>query len=101
MAHFQLELPDPLLGRAQFNGKLMRQVHGPVAIRIRRLGRLLQQGNDRLARTLDGVAVAAQVLGFGRKWYRVLGFWSKRDAFLSSLGEWNDLLDGFGRTFVH
>ena len=62
VAHIRFELADPLLGNAQLHGELVRQIHGAVAIAARRLGRLLQQRDDRLPGTIDRIVVARVTL---------------------------------------
>ena len=41
-----LELSSPFFGGSQLKRELMRQIHGPGAVLLRHLGRLLQQGDN-------------------------------------------------------
>ena len=46
------KLACSFLGSLQLRRKLMREIHGPLAVLLCKIGSLLQQGNDSMSRVI-------------------------------------------------
>src|SRR5205823_3122691 len=98
----------------QLQGKLVGEIHGTVAIDVCGLGRLLQEGDDCVARAVERVSLIARFFRTGgeRDTFArhvlardilalLFRLGRKRDVFLGAEAEWNDLLHSLARTLAH
>jgi hypothetical protein len=58
LLNLSLEFLCPVFGRSELKGELVRHREGSIAIFLRHLGRLLQQGDDGAAGPIDGILMA-------------------------------------------